>query len=51
VLGLLAGVAARLWLARAFVGHAHSDNAIVAREASHALHGRFYASFPEARAT
>jgi hypothetical protein len=43
LLGLGAGVAARIWLARAFVGHAYSDNAIVGLEASHALHGRFYA--------
>ena len=43
LLGIAVGVGVRIYLAGAFVGHAYSDNAIVALEASHALRGHFYA--------
>jgi 4-amino-4-deoxy-L-arabinose transferase-like glycosyltransferase len=43
LVGLGAGIVIRIYLARVFVGHAYSDNAIIALEAKHALQGRFYA--------
>src|SRR5262249_28649126 len=43
LLGVAVGILLRVYLARAFVGHAYGDNAIIALEAKHALHGHFYA--------
>jgi hypothetical protein len=43
--GLLAGLAVRLWLAAAYRGDVYVDNAKVGLMAMHALRGRFYAFF------